>query len=304
MSARTKIELRPEALRTNAVAMQYGLDVGAQLPVPSLESGIGAMPRFRAEIGAFVGVAGLLDARFMDGGYSDLDTGSGYITGAELSLRAGYGLDGVLDEAGDGLVFFGVGYRGESASTNEFNDSPIAQQGGSLTAAIPARTAFSVRLRMPFYLIPGDLLFLSPMYFFSPGTYQQMAVTAANGGLIPWQLGRATPIGRFQFVLGREIGVTFFGLTSDDTLLTPGPVVGQPRLVQFRSTYFDLPIFEYRPYRAFDMTQTSDLVFQVFAGVDVPDSQGVVFPVGAPDIKLDNVYSLGVRLIFDWRRYF
>ncbi len=52
------------------------------------------------------------------------------------------------------------------------------------------------------------------------------------------------------------------------------------------------------------MTQTSDLVFQVFAGVDVPDSKGVIFPVGAPDVDLDRVYSLGVRLIFDWRRYF
>ena len=39
-----------------------------------------------------------------------------------------------------------------------------------------------------------------------------MAVTAANGGLIPWQLGRATRFGRFQFVLGREIGATFYGL--------------------------------------------------------------------------------------------
>jgi hypothetical protein len=52
------------------------------------------------------------------------------------------------------------------------------------------------------------------------------------------------------------------------------------------------------------MTQTSDLVFQVFAGVDIPDSQGVIFPVGAPEIDLDRVYSIGVRLIFDWRRYF
>ena len=42
-----------------------------------------------------------------------------------------------------------------------------------------------------------------------------MAVTAANGGLIPWQLGWATRFGRFQFVLGREIGATFYGLGSE-----------------------------------------------------------------------------------------
>jgi hypothetical protein len=124
---------------------------------------------------------------------------------------------------------------------------------------------------MPFYLIPGDLLFTAPLYFVSPNAYQQMAVTAANCGVIPWQLGRATRIGRFQFVLGRELGVTFYGVLSDDTLLAPGAVPGQPNVVEFRSTYFDFPILEYRPYRAFDSSQ---------------------------------VYSVGLRLIFDWRRYF
>ena len=60
---------------------------------------------------------------------------------------------------------------------------------------------------MPFYLIPGDLLFLSPLYLFSRDRYHGMAVVAANGGLIPWQSGLATGIGRFQFVLGRELGL-------------------------------------------------------------------------------------------------
>ena len=52
----------------------------------------------------------------------------------------------------------------------------------------------------------------------------QMAVTASNGGLLPWQSGWTTPIGRFQFVFGRELGVTFFGLTGADRLFVPsGP---------------------------------------------------------------------------------
>jgi hypothetical protein len=53
-----------------------------------------------------------------------------------------------------------------------------------------------------------------------------MAVTAANGGLIPWQLGWATRFGRFQFVLGREVGVAFYGLQSGDTLLAPSATPG------------------------------------------------------------------------------
>ena len=69
---------------------------------------------------------------------------------------------------------------------------------GNLSAAIPARSGLSTRFRMPFYLIPGDLLLLSPMFFINRDAYTNMAVTAGNGGLIPWQSGLATPIGRFQ----------------------------------------------------------------------------------------------------------
>ena len=262
------------------------------------------MPRFRAEVGPFIGVAGSLDVRYLDGGYTGLESGNGFIGGADLSLRFGYGLEGVLDQSGDGLIYFSVGYRGDTPSSNKFSTSSFAQQGGSRTAAIPGRTGFTARLRMPFYLIPGDLLLLSPLYFVSPTTYQNMAVTAVNGGLIPWQLGWATRFGRFQFVLGREIGVAFYGRQSDDSLLAPGVTPGVPRVIGFKSNYFDFPIFEYRPYRAFDMTQTSELTLQLYGAVDDPHSSSVLFPVGAPGVKMDRVYSIGIRLVFDWRRYF
>src|SRR4029077_13852633 len=132
--------------------------------------------------------------------------------------------------------------------------------GGKLTAAIPSRTGYSARIRMPFYLIPGDLVLAAPLYWLSERTYQNMAVTAANGGLIPWQLGWATRFGRFQFVLGREFGVALYGLQRNDTLLAPGVPAGTgPRVISFESTYFDFPILEYRPYRAFDITQSSEL---------------------------------------------
>jgi hypothetical protein len=35
---------------------------------------------------------------------------------------------------------------------------------------------------MPCYLVPGDLLLLSPLYFVVPSSYEQMAITAVNGG--------------------------------------------------------------------------------------------------------------------------
>jgi hypothetical protein len=159
---------------------------------------------------------------------------------------------------------------------------------------------------MPFYLIPGDLLLLSPLYLVAPKTYQEMAVTSVNGGLIPWQLGWATRFGRFQFVLGREVGVTFYGLGSEDlSLLAPGvPPGSAPRVVEFESTYLEFPILEYRPYRSFDTTQSSALVVKLFGAVDIPNKGQTVFPPGAPGAELDRVYSVGVRIAFDWRRYF
>ena len=90
------------------------------------------------------------------------------LAGRTCRCDFGYGLDGVLGEEGDGLVYFSVGYSGDTPSSNKFSEAAAAQEVGTLTAAIPGRTGYSARLRMPFYLIPGDLLLLSPLYFASP----------------------------------------------------------------------------------------------------------------------------------------
>jgi hypothetical protein len=160
-----------------------------------------------------------------------------------------------------------------------------------------------LRARLPFYLVPGDLLLMSPLYFFDPEAYSRMAVTASNGGLIPWQLGMSTRIGRFQFVLGRELGVTFYGVGNIDSLIAP-PSAGRPlSIVDYKSTYYDLPILEYRPFRAFSSHQSSSVMFQLFGGIDVPHGYTTVAPQGAPSVKLGPVYSLGLRMVFDWRYY-
>jgi hypothetical protein len=77
-----------------------------------------------------------------------------------------------------------------------------------------------------------------------------------------------------------------------------------PRVVEFRSIKFDLPILEYRPYRAFDTQQSSAVLIQLFAGIEVPQSSTVTWPPGAPGVSLETIYSIGLRMIFDWRRYF
>ena len=280
-------------------------EVLSPTPVPRLGPGLGSMPRFHSELGPFVGLAGSVDGRAVNMGFVPGQNGSGWIGGMDVSLRAGLGLEGALGEASDGLVYVSLGFRGDSASTNPYASNIPKPVSGNLGAAIPARTGLNFRLRMPFYLIPGDLLFMSPMYFSHPDAYTEMAVKAVNGGLIPWQSGIATAVGRFQFMLGRELGVTFYGLGGKDQLLVPGDEAGGfGRIVNFKSTSYELPILEYRPFRSFSENQSSSVVFQLYAGADVPRGAKVELPAGAPAPELDTIWYLGLRMTFDWRYYF
>jgi hypothetical protein len=273
-------------------------------PVPGLGPGLGSMPRFRSELGTFIGLAGSLEARGVNGGFAPGQSESGMIYGLDLGFRVGVGLEGVIGDSGDGLVFGQIGLHADTSSSNNIIDGAgSGGVGGSLTAAIPSRTGFSARVRMPFYLVPGDLLLMAPLYFFDPEAYSKMAVTASNGGLIPWQLGLSTRIGRFQFVLGRELGVTFYGLGTVDSLIAP-PSAGKPlSIVDYKSTYYDLPILEYRPFRSFASNQSSSVMFQLFGGIDVPYDYTTVAPQGGATVKLSPTYSLGLRMVFDWRYY-
>ena len=296
---------REEGLRATPEAFAQIPAVIGPTPIPGLGPGLGSMPRFRAEVGPFIGFAGSADLRAFDGGYIPSVTSTGWVGGAELALRAGLGLDGVIGEAGDGLVYGSIGVRGDARSSHvQAVTSPALDAAGGL-AAVRSRFGISTRLRLPFYLIPGDLLLMSPLYLLSPETYTNMAVSASNGGLIPWQAAWATRVGRFQFVLGRELGATFYGYGFENTMIAAGATPGtDARVVDFKSIHFDLPILEYRPYRAFDTKQSSAVLFQLFAGADVPQSSTVTWPPGAPGLKLDTIYTLGLRVIFDWRRYF
>lgn len=295
---------RPEGLSATESEIPLFQEVLRATPVPGLGAGLGSVPRFRAELGPFIGLAGSIDGRWLDGGFEASQTTGGLTGGLEIALRAGVGLDGVIGESGDGLVFASVGLRGDAPSSNKFTKIDGGETGGSVTAAIPARSAIATRVRAPFFLLPGDLLALAPLYLVSPETYTSMAVSASNGGLIPWQSGWATRIGRFQFVAGRELGVTIYGIASRDRLFAPATGESDSlRLVDFSSLGFDLPVLEYRPYRSFAGNQSSTILFQVFAGVDVPTHGEVVSPEGAPEADLGVVWSAGLRMVFDWRYY-
>lgn len=272
-------------------------------PIPGLATGLGELPRFRAELGLFIGAVASMHGNTVSGGFGGNQSRPGAVGGIDAGIRLGIGLEGVMHGGGDGLVFLDFGWRQDGASSMKFGDSPILQEAGQFSAAIPGREAFTFRLRMPFYIVPFDLLITSPIFFIAPETYASMAVTAGLGGLIPWQAGIETGIGRFQFILGRETGVTLYGRGKVvDALLIPLDD-GTTGLINFRSTQLEFPILEYRPFRTFATDQSSSLVLQLDLGVDIPHNETVQLPEGIDTPELRPVWYIGLRSAFDWRYY-
>ena len=288
----------PTAVGTTA-AIEVLVPIVVQTPVPALATGKGELPRFRGEIGTFLGASGAASAEGLDGGFSSNQNSYSAVGSLALAVRAGFGLEGVMSEAGDGLVFAELGLRYDSHSTSSTCGSSC-----NLAATMPARSAVTLRLRCPFWLIPGDLIVAGPVLVFtSPKTLTKMAVEAANGGLIPYEAGIATQIGRFQFVLGREVGISFYGNNSF-IMPTPGVPPNNATVLSLSSTQFEFPIVEYRPFRSFSMDQSSSVLIQFYYGIEVTNGTGtVVAPVGAPAPSLKNVQMLGLRFVFDWRHY-
>lgn len=272
--------------------------------IPGLVNGYGALPRFRAEIGGFIGVSTALIGNSLAGGFAQDQKTIGGMAGIEGNIRFGIGLNGVLNQSGDGLAFIQFGWRQDGASSNNIiNSNPSVLASNAIASAIPARAGYNIRIRMPFYLIPGDLLMAIPaLLFTSPKTLSKMGVAAVNGGLIPWQSVITTKIGRFQMVLGREVGITLYGLrTPRDYILVP--TRNSSVAVEYRSTKLEFPFLEYRPSRKFSQDQASSLLVQLSAGVDMPYKAKSIFPIGEPTPELKPIWFTSIRLLFNWRHY-
>jgi hypothetical protein len=286
-------------------------EVILRTPVPALEEGLGDLPRFRAEVGTFVGFSPAARGGLIFGGFGQGQETIGVIGGLEISGRFGVGLDGVINESGDGLLFIDAGYRQDASSSTEVLDFEELRAYGNIYAAIPGRSAFNARLRLPFYVLPGDLLILGPLLFLiDQEALVSVGVSAVNGGLIPWQRGIETSFGRFQFVLGREVAVYLYGRTkTPDALVTYSTGengIEDLFVISYRSTQIEFPIVEYRPFRSFDADQRSSLFIQIYGAADFSHDVKVLESVSGTTIPpdLDTVWSLGLRLIFDWRHYF
>lgn len=305
-------QLRPDTLdvcKNNFLPLRnfdrsVARNVLSKTPIPGLASGEGELPRSRAELGLFVGVSTSLNGSNVFSGFGKSQTQSGGVGGLEANLMLGYGLDGVLNRSGDGLIFLQLGWRQDSPSSSQFVNQDRNFPANSVTSMIPGRSAYNVRLRLPFWLVPGDMLAAGPILaLVSPKTLQRMAVTAVNGGAIPWQSGISSPIGRFQFVLGREIGVSLYGLgATADAIFVPDSA-GNLYVLSYRSAKLDFPVLEYRPLRSFSQDQSAILKVQLSFGPDVPYKVNVLAPATQSPIQLRTVWHATVRIIFNWRHY-
>lgn len=278
-------------------------EVLVQTPVPGLAVGLGELPRFKSELGLFIGVTTDLRTNGVNGGFGENQTTAGAVGGLDLNVRFGLGIDGVLNESGDGLVYIQFGWRQDSPSSMNFGEVPTVISSGQIASAIPGRDAYNLGLRMPFYILPFDLLITAPILIWAaPDVFTQMAVTAGNGGLIAWQAGIATSFGRFQFILGREVSVSLYGKGNDqDAIVVQSGTTY--RILTYKSVQLDFPVVEYRPFRTFSLDQSSSLRLYFSFGVDFPYSVSVIAPAGGTLPNLKPIWNIGLTAEFDWRYY-
>ncbi len=278
-----------------------------ETPRPGRKPPEGSLPRFRSEIGPFLGLAAGLAGGYSDGGFESIDSPKRAAGEMDINVRAGLGLEDVLGDAGDGQIFLQAGILQEMGQKDACADPcPTAGVVANLALRTPARRAVTTRLRLPFWLIPGDLIIAAPILVpFARKEYEKMAMVAVSGGLIPWQTGLSTPLGRVQFIAGREVGLSFFGYSGGEDQLfvtTPGsptPVTA----ISLRTMRWDFPLVELRPFRGFATTQAAAVLIQVGVAFDKATKVTPLAPAGAPEPNLRTVNSIYFRLAFDWRHY-
>ena len=225
-------------------------------------------------------------------------------------VRLGFGADSLTGSIGTGILFLEAGFEAETAQKNQCGSAPGCETVG--TAALfpraPARTGINLGLRMPFWLIPGDMLILGPVLALaSPAALSQVGVEAASGGLIPYERSIRTGAGIFQVVAGREARVILFGFMTDLLGVVPSGTLPdgsrQYAVVQFKSVQLEFPVLEWTPFRTFATQLTFAGQLQLGFSVGLPVSTEVLYPVGAP-FSTGPSWSVWLRGVFDGRYFF
>lgn len=236
-------------------------EVLGQTPIPARLTTL--LPRADAEVGVFFGVlAGVRSASAVGAGsVNPLATG---FADLEVSLRFGVGLQDVVGPIADGQFFIEAGTMVGVQSVGVPREDPRFAAGE--TRLLPHQ-GNRFGLRLPFFLLPGDLLVATPFLLpFAPRALEKMALTAAYGGLVPWQRPIPTRAGAVQFVLGRKVDFLLYRQHIYDLYLP----TGASEVFVHRSYGFGFPFVEWKPLRNYGARSAYGLTIQLGGSVEIP----------------------------------
>jgi hypothetical protein len=271
-----------------------------------------ALPRFRSDFGLFLGLHAEAALGPVYGGYGDNQVrGVGQLA---IAARIGFGLENVVGSVNSGTMFLQGGLAMQSAQDDgcQTDGCQAMLFGSKLLPRVPARLGLDLGIRLPFWLIPGDMILLAPILAaVSTTALASVAMAAASGGLIPWQRTFATPIGWVEFTLGRQLGVTLFGLIGQPTVgwaQRSADGVTLPYPMTFRSIQLTFPIVEYTPFRTVSQNLTSELRFELLYSIDIPFDSKFWNPrtgqeLDEPGPSLDAAHMVLLRMSVDGRTY-
>jgi hypothetical protein len=271
-------------------------------PIPSGGEESIHPPRARADIGPFAGVVAGIAFGPAFAGY---DTQAGYRFRSELEVgaRFGYGLEGVLTTTMDGQIWAQASFVNDPVQLDaSCPGCPGGKRTNRAIPRVPARDGLKLIFRMPYYVLPFDLILLAPaLLLTSPDTAQTVGFIAASGGLWTLQRPLSTGIGTFQFMAGREVGITFWGA---EQWIDTAP----EQLLQYKSIELDFPVWEYTPPRAFATTLSLAAEVQLGFSVEFPYNVAVVSNgqnvPNTPYVNLGPSWYVYLRLRLDARKYF
>jgi len=271
------------------------------------------VPHFRQEIGPFVGFAGDLTGGAEFGGYQSGNADARWYGAAEIEFRIGVGLEALTGSTGAGQAFLGIGY---SYATPQEGPSGSAFAKAGVPIA-PAKRGITTRLRVPFYIIPFDLILVAPVLSWAaPHTYLDMGIWAASGGLLRYERAFLTPIGAFQLLIGREVAATWYGYFGDRVdnigVIAPGASTtygSDLAFLSYRVLSFDFPTFEYRPLREYSTNQALTFAIQLGWGVEFMNQVRYVSKLTLPAATgptpdMPPGWFIYMRIHFDARYYF
>jgi hypothetical protein len=303
-----KEEAQPSVAKSGGLARHFA-PVYQAMPQPGRGQGDVHVPRFREELGPFIGAFSSITGNIGWGGFGT-DTAQ-FFGSLSAGLRLGFGAESLTGTVGTGLAFVEAGITMQSAQTDACSGGAACTVLGTSAffPRIPARTGLRLGMRLPFYLIPGDMLLLGPVLALaSPSALSSVGVAAASGGLIPYQRSFGVGMGWLQVVIGREVDVALYGFLSDVLILTP---IGPPPdpnsdlgAAKLKSIALIFPVLEWTPFRTFATQLVFATIVQLGFGVEIPLTSPIVYPTGYGNASLSPAWNVFLRGQFDGRYFF